>query len=72
MTSFVQEIPVDSDRHKFAMTQNAQKRCCWYCYIELVDLLLPITLLLQWRVVVYEETFGVNITIAQTCQIFEI
>ena len=21
---------VDSDHHKFAMTQNARKRCCWY------------------------------------------
>ena len=24
---------VDPDRHKFTMTQNARKRCCWHCNI---------------------------------------
>ena len=32
MTSFLQRILVDPHRHKFAMTQNAQKRC-WRCNI---------------------------------------
>ena len=26
-------ILVDSNCHKFAMTQNVRKRCCWHCYI---------------------------------------
>ena len=56
-------------RHKFAITQNAWKRCCWHCYIW-ADwfFFLPITLLLQWHVRVYKETFSVNIKIAQTMQ----
>ena len=33
MRSFVQKVLVDSDRHKFAMAQNAWKRCCWHCNI---------------------------------------
>ena len=34
MTSFVQKIIVHSNRHKFAITQNARKRCCWHCNIK--------------------------------------
>ena len=52
MTFFVQKILVDSDRHKFAMTQNVRKRCRQHCYIAEV----------------YEETFDVNIKIVQTMQ----
>ena len=35
---------------------------------ELIGYFLPITLLLQWHVRVYKETFSVNIKIAQTMQ----
>ena len=62
MTSFVQKILSDDD--EFAMTKNAQK--------DVVDLigLLPTNhiLILQWHTGVYEETFDVNIKIAQTTQ----
>ena len=57
MTLFVPKLLADSDRHKFVMTQNVQKRCCWYCCIlaEWFTSVLPITLLLQWRAEVYKE-----------------
>ena len=32
MMSFVKKMP---DHHKFMMTQNARKRCCWHCNIWL-------------------------------------
>ena len=59
-------ILVDSNCHKFAMTQNVRKRCCWHCYIWADS--FTFTLLLPSHAGVYEETFNVNIKIAQTMQ----
>ena len=54
MTSFRQKIFIDSNRHKFAMTQNERK---------------PISSITsQWDTGVDEETFDVNIKIAQIMQ----
>ena len=68
MTQFVQKILVDSDRRKFTMTQNAQKRC-WHCdiwpdwfYFPPITLLL----ILRWHTGVYDQmVYG---KIAQTMQ----
>ena len=62
MTSFVQKILSDDD--EFAMTKNAQKYV-----VDLIGL-LPTNhiIILQWDTGVYEETFDVNIKIAQTTQ----
>ena len=70
MTSFVQKLLLDSNCHEFAITQDAQKRCCWHCNIwpdwftshqETNHIII-----LQWHTAVYEETFDVNISMAQT------
>ena len=52
-----------SDDDEFAMTKNAQKD------VDLIGL-LPTNhiIILQWHTGVYEETFDVNIKIAQTTQ----
>ena len=52
-----------SDDDEFAMTKNAQKD------VDLIGL-LPTNhiIILQWHFGVYEETFDVNIKIAQTTQ----
>ena len=63
MTSFVQKILVGSNRHKFVMTQNAQKRCCRQCLLEMTG-----SLLLQRHARVYEETLNVNFKIVETMQ----
>ena len=70
MTSLVQKILFDSDRDKFAMTQNARERCCWHSNIWPTGWFTPhqSIIKLQRRTEVYEETFDVNIKIAQTTQ----
>ena len=70
MTSLVQKIVVDSDRDKFAMTQNARERCCWHSNIWPTGWFTPhqSIIKLQRHTEVYEETFDVNIKIAQTTQ----
>ena len=39
MTSFVQKIPVDSDRHEFVMTQNGEKDVVGIVMFNLIGLL---------------------------------
>ena len=70
MTSLVQKILFDSDRDKFAMTQNARERCCWHSNIWPTGWFTPhqSIIKLQRHTEVYEETFDVNIKIAQTTQ----
>ena len=70
MTSLVQKILFDSDRDKFAMTQNARERCCWHSNIWPTGWFTPHQSItkLQRHTEVYEETFDVNIKIAQTTQ----
>ena len=71
MTSLVQKIPVDSNRHEFVMTQNAWKRCCCITLLTWLVYFPPITLLLivYWHTGDYKETFDVKSTkIAQTTQ----
>ena len=63
MTSFVQKILVGSNRHKFVMAQNVQKRCCRQYIFEMTG-----SLLLQWHARVYEETLNVNFKIVETMQ----
>ena len=70
MTSLVQKILFDSDGDKFAMTQNARERCCWHSNIWPTGWFTPhqSIIKLQRHTEVYEETFDVNIKIAQTTQ----
>ena len=71
MTSLVQKIPVDSNRHEFVMTQNAWKRCCCITLLTWLVYFPPITLLLivYWHTGDCKETFNVKSTkIAQTTQ----
>ena len=74
MTSFVQKILVDSDRHKFAMTQDTQKRSFWHCYIW-ADWFTFHESHNDYYVIYYNgmpdfvrETFDVNIKIAPRVQ----
>ena len=62
---------------KYSLTQSSQicddTKCVKKMLLELLHLswlvyFLPITLLWQWHVRVYKETFSVNIKIAQTMQ----
>ena len=69
MTLFVQKIFVDSDRHEFAMTQNARKVVVGIVAFDLVGFTShQYIIILQWYTGVYEETFDINIKIAQTAQ----
>ena len=70
MTSLVQKIVVDSDLDKFAMKTRG-KDVVGIVTFDLRVGLLPtnhIIIKLQWHTEVYEETFDVNIKIAQTTQ----
>ena len=74
MSSFAQKILVDSDRHKFAMTQDTQKRSCCHCYIW-ADWFTFHESHNDYYVIYYNgmqdfvrETFNVNIKIAQRVQ----
>ena len=68
MTSLVQKIPVDSNRHEFVMTQNAWKRCCCITF-DLIGLLPTNHIIGYWHTGDYKETFDVKSTkIAQTTQ----
>ena len=70
--SFVQKnITVDSDHHEFAMTQNTQKYVVGIVTFDLINNWFTSHqshYYLQWYTRVYEETFDVNIKIAQTTQ----
>ena len=74
MSSFAQKILVDSERHKFAMTQDTQKRSCCHCYIW-ADWFTFHESHNDYYVIYYNgmqdfvrETFDVNIKIAQRVQ----
>ena len=72
MKSFVQKnITVDSDRREFVMTQNMPKDVVGTVTFDLIGL-LPTNhiIILLWYTRENEETFDVNIKIAQTthCQ----
>ena len=69
MTLFVHKIFVDSDRHKFAMTQNSRKDVVGIVTFDLVGFTShQFIIILQWYNGFYHETFDVHIRIAQTTQ----
>ena len=73
MTLFVQKIFVDSDRHEFAMTQNARKDVVGIVTFDLVGFTShQYIIILQWYSGFYDETFVVNIKKAQTTKIVEL
>ena len=73
MTLFVQKIFVDSDRHEFAMTQNARKDVVGIVTFDLFGFTShQYIIILQWYSGFYDETFVVNIKIAQTTKIVEL
>ena len=72
MKSFVQKnITVDCNHHKFAMTQNTQKYVVGIVTFDLINNWFTSHqshYYLQWYTRVYDETFYVNLKIAQTIQ----
>ena len=73
MTLFVQKIFVDSDRHEFAMTQNARKDVVGIVTFDLVGFTShQYIIILQWYSGFYDETFVVNIKKDQTTKIVEL
>ena len=62
----MQKITVDSNRHKFTMTQNVPKICCWHCNIwpDWCASHQSHYCLLQWHTGVYDRSGK----IAQTTQ----
>ena len=67
------KIFVDSDRHEFAMTQNARKDVIGTVTFDLVGVTSQqYIIILQWYSGFYDETFVVKIKKAQTTKIVEL
>ena len=73
MTSLVLKILFDPNSHKFAMTQNVRKRCCWRSYIwEDWFTFYKSHNYYKWHAGVYEGKLDVNIKIQlKQCKIFK-